>query len=98
VLALYTLPLLERYAQLAATSAIVFYGLFITTVRPALAVTVPLVLFGLFRYWYIVEVQGAGESPTEAVWTDVPLLITVLVWGSLSVLVIAIQAGHLSLP
>jgi 4-hydroxybenzoate polyprenyltransferase len=92
VLGAYTPALLERYAQLSATSTIVFYGLFITTVRPALAVTIPLVLFGLFRYWYLVEACGEGESPTDLLWRDIPLIVTVLAWGSLSLLAIALQA------
>jgi 4-hydroxybenzoate polyprenyltransferase len=83
VLAHYSLALLDRYAELSALSAIVFYGLFVTTVRPELAVSVPLVLFGLFRYWYIVDRRGGGESPTDALWDDRLLLGTVLSWGGL---------------
>lgn len=82
VLRQYTAPLLERYAEMAASSAIVFYGLFVITMRPALVITIPFVLFGLFRYWYIVERLGGGESPTEAIWKDLPLAGTVLLWGA----------------
>jgi 4-hydroxybenzoate polyprenyltransferase len=82
VLEMYTLPLLDRYAELAAVSAIVFYGLFVISVRPQLSVTVPLVLFGLFRYWYLVERNGGGESPTDALWGDLPLASTVVLWGA----------------
>ncbi len=83
VLRLYTVRLLDRYAEMSALSAVVFYGLFVITVRPGLAITVPLVLFGLFRYWYIAESGTASESPTDAVWTDIPLIATVLGWGAL---------------
>ena len=85
VLQFYTLRLLDRYAETAALSAILFYGLFVVTVRPKLNVTIPFVLFGLFRYWYIVETGGRGESPTEAVWTDPPLIVTVLLWAGVVV-------------
>jgi hypothetical protein len=77
---LYTVSLLDRYADMAAMSAVVFYGLFVVTVRPRLSVTIPFVLFGLFRYWYIVETGNKGESPTDAVWSDPPLIITVVLW------------------
>jgi decaprenyl-phosphate phosphoribosyltransferase len=83
VLRLYTVRLLDRYAEMSALSAVVFYGLFVITVRPGLAITVPLVLFGLFRYWYIAESGTASESPTDAVWADIPLIATVLGWGAL---------------
>lgn len=80
VLQFYTVRLLDRYAEMASLSAVVFYGLFVVTVRPRLNVTMPLVLFGLFRYWYLVEGGNRGESPTETVWTDPPIILTVVAW------------------
>jgi decaprenyl-phosphate phosphoribosyltransferase len=85
VLKLYSLRLLDRYAEMSALSAVVFYGLFVVTVRPKLNVTLPFVLFGLFRYWYIVETDGRGESPTEAVWSDWPLILTVIAWAAVCI-------------
>jgi 4-hydroxybenzoate polyprenyltransferase len=82
VLGRYTVALLDRYAEMSAVGAIVFYSLFTMTVKPALAYTVPCVLFGLFRYWFLVE-NGNGESPTDVIWTDIPLGLTVVVWGAL---------------
>jgi 4-hydroxybenzoate polyprenyltransferase len=82
VLKRYSLRLLDRYAEMAALSAVVFYGLFVVTVRPRLNVTLPFVLFGLFRYWYIVETDGRGEAPTDAVWSDWPLILTVVAWAA----------------
>lgn len=84
VLESYNVELLDRYAQMAAMGALMFYSLFTMTVRPALAITVPVVLFGIFRYWYLVERHSAGESPTDVVWADWPLAATLLVWGALS--------------
>lgn len=87
VLQQYTVPLLDYYAQIAAISAILFYGLFVATVRPALSITIPLVLFGLFRYRFLVEMKNKGESPTEVIWSDKQLVLVVLVWSALSVYV-----------
>ena len=83
VLRLYTPGLLDRFAERAAVGAMVFYGLFVITVRPALAVTIPLVLFGMFRYSFVVDRAGGGESPTDALWRDRPLALTVIGWGLL---------------
>jgi|TARA_B110000908_G_scaffold162873_1_gene208829 hypothetical protein len=55
VLKQYSLTIVDRYAEMSATGALVFYSLFTLTVRPEMAVTVPFVLFGLYRYWYVVE-------------------------------------------
>jgi 4-hydroxybenzoate polyprenyltransferase len=85
VLRFYTLPLLDRYAETAALSALVFYGLFVVTIRPRLNVTMPFVLFGLFRYWYLVESSGKGETPTEVVWGDPTLIATVAAWAAVCV-------------
>lgn len=85
VLGAYTLPLLDGYAQTAASASVVFYSLYVLDVRPALVVTVPFVLLGIFRYSYLVQTRNLGESPTEALWTDVPLILTVLGWAALCV-------------
>jgi decaprenyl-phosphate phosphoribosyltransferase len=82
VLRAYSLPLLDGYAQTAASASIVFYGLYVAMVRPQLAPTLPLVLFGIFRYGYLVNRLGMGESPPDALWTDRWLLIVVALWGA----------------
>lgn len=83
VLGAYTLPLLDGYAQTAASASIVFYSLYVIDVRPQLVPTVPFVLLGIFRYSYLVQTRNLGESPTEALWTDVPLILTVIAWAGL---------------
>ena len=80
VLQKYSPALIDRYAEMSATGALVFYSLFVMTAHTELIVTIPLVLFGLFRYWYVVEQTEGGESPADVLLTDVPLLLAVLVW------------------
>lgn len=80
VLQRYTVALVDRYAEMAATGALVFYSMFVMSTQPALVITVPVVLFGLFRYWYVVEKLDGGESPTDALLSDGPLLTTVMIW------------------
>ena len=82
VLTKYTKALVDKYAEMSATCALVFYSMFVMESRPELVITVPLVLFGLFRYWYVVDVLDAGESPTDALLADWPLLLTVFAWCS----------------
>jgi decaprenyl-phosphate phosphoribosyltransferase len=81
VLEEYSVPLLDRFALMSSVCAMVFYSLFVVTTRPVLAFTIPLVLFGIFRYWFLVDRKGRGESPTDALWSDRPLGTTVLIWG-----------------
>ena len=80
VLEQYSVALVDRYAEMSGTGALVFYSMYVMSANPRLVITVPLVLFGLFRYWYVVEQQDAGESPTDALLADVQLLATLVLW------------------
>ena len=79
VLERYSVALINHYAEMSATGTLVFYSLFILTAKPALITTIPLVIFGLFRYGFLVE-AGEGESPSDSLLADGPLMITVLLW------------------
>lgn len=46
-----------------------------------LMATVPVVLYAVMRYLYIIYEKKEGESPERVILTDKPLLITVLIWG-----------------
>ncbi|WP_040727935.1 decaprenyl-phosphate phosphoribosyltransferase [Thiomicrorhabdus sp. Kp2] len=80
VLQKYTVSLVDRYAEMSATGALLFYSLFVMNARPEMVMTIPFVLFGLFRYWYVGEVLEEGESPTDALFADKQLMVTVLGW------------------
>lgn len=80
VLEKYSVPLVERYAEMSATGALLFYSMFVMSAKPELVITVPLVLFGLFRYWFVVETLDGGESPTDALLADWQLSLTVVLW------------------
>ncbi len=80
VLGKYSISLVDRYAEMSATGALVFYSMFVMSTKPQLVITIPLVLFGLFRYWYVVEEIDGGESPTDALLADWQLLFTVVLW------------------
>lgn len=80
VLEKYSVSLVDRYAEMSATGALLFYSMFVMSAKPDLVITVPLVLFGLFRYWFVVEALDGGESPTDALLADWQLLLTVMLW------------------
>jgi hypothetical protein len=52
---------------------------------------VPFVLYGLFRFLYLVEVKGEGAAPDETLLRDRPIQITVVSYGLLTM---AILYGH----
>ena len=80
VLQRYSVALVDRYAEMSATGALIFYSMFVMSARPELAITIPLVLYGLFRYWYVVEALDGGESPTDALLADWQLMLVIALW------------------
>lgn len=80
VLRMYSPGLIDRYAEMSATGALIFYSLFVISTNAQLVWTIPLVIFGLYRYWYVIERRDGGESPTDAVLTDPPLAVNILIW------------------
>ena len=81
VLQKYNVKVVERYADVSAVSAILFYSLYCLSEHPNLIPSIPLVLFGIFRYWYLVDAESQGESPVEVLYSDVPMIVVVLLWG-----------------
>ena len=80
VLEKYSVSLIDKYAEMSAMGALVFYSMFVMSAKPSLIFTIPVVLFGLFRYWYVVEQLKGGESPTDALFSDWPLQLTIAIW------------------
>ena len=56
--------------------------------------TIPLVLYGLFRYLFLVRVKGEGGSPEELLLTDRPLLGSLVAWAALCTTVLYVGALH----
>ncbi|MBA7944156.1 decaprenyl-phosphate phosphoribosyltransferase [Citrobacter sp. RHBSTW-00271] len=89
VLEKYSVMLVDKYAEMSATGTVIFYSLFVMSSRDELVISIPLVLFGLYRYWYVVEQLDGGESPTDVLYEDKLLLLTVFAWLVLCVYVLS---------
>jgi hypothetical protein len=42
--------------------------------------TIPFVIYGIFRYLYLIHVRGEGSAPDELLFKDLPLLANVTLW------------------
>jgi 4-hydroxybenzoate polyprenyltransferase len=87
VLAHYTAYLLDQMIIICSTLSIVFYGLYTISSDIVQRIgsnnmlyTLPFVIYGMFRYLYLVHVQKTGGDPSEILLADKPLLINVLSW------------------
>jgi len=50
--------------------------------------TFPFVLYGIFRYLYLIYQRREGGSPERIILSDIPLLTSVLLWGVFCVLIL----------
>ena len=71
--------------MVVATSAVIAYSLYTFTAQNlpenhAMMITIPLVIFGLFRYLLLMHTKGLGEEPEEVIIKDAPLIAVVLIW------------------
>lgn len=82
----YTLPLLDQYITIVSGTTIVAYSLYTFSApnlpeNHSMMLTIPFVVYGIFRYLQLIQVGNAGGSPEEVALTDRPLQATVLLWG-----------------
>ena len=88
----YTIPLLDKLITIVSAATLMAYSLY-TIAAPnagknhAMLFTVIFVVYGLFRYQYLLEIKKEGGAPVEVLLHDRPLQIDIALWG-ISVLVI----------
>lgn len=95
----YPPELIDQLVPVVTAATVISYATY--TVSPqtvanfgtgALVYTIPFVVFGIFRYLYLVYRRQSGGSPSEVLLTDIPTLGNVLLWG-LTVILILTFAG-----
>ena len=79
----YSLELVDQLVSVVAASTVIAYSLYTFTARDskALMVTIPFVVFGVFRYLLLVHRDDLGEEPEQVLLTDVPILVDVAALG-----------------
>ena len=101
----YSAYFLDQMILIAASATVVCYALY--TVAPhtikqfgtdRLIYTVPFVLYGLFRYLYLVHQKESGGNPTKTLLTDKPTLVNVALWLSSIFLLIYRHTNTLMQP
>lgn len=76
----YSVLLLDQLVAIVVTSALITYSLYTfqsDTGSHALMVTIPFVIFGIFRYLYLIYVRADGDRPDELLWKDRQILACV---------------------
>jgi 4-hydroxybenzoate polyprenyltransferase len=81
----YTLVLLDQLILIVSGSAIMTYSLYTFSapnlpVNDTMMLTIPFVIYGIFRYLYLLQVKHYGGEPEEVLLSDRPLQATILLW------------------
>lgn len=82
----YTPELLDEIMSVTTASTVIAYSLYTFTAENlpanhAMMLTIPFVLYGIFRYLYLIHIKNEGGSPEEMLLRDRPLVATVALWG-----------------
>jgi len=90
VLEHYSPELLNQLNSIVTTAAIMSYSLFTFTSGHTVHLmwTIPLVMYGIFRYLYLIHMQGKGGKPEEVLLEDGPILGTVLLFAVMVVVIL----------
>jgi len=81
----YSIPLLDQLITIVSGTTIVAYSLYTFTAENlqgsfAMMLTIPFVMYGIFRYLYLIQVKQSGGAPEDLLFTDRPLQIDILLW------------------
>ena len=95
VLLEYDITFTDQMNTVAATGTIICYALYtvsekaiITFRTENLIYTTPFVIYGIFRYMYLLHKKNLGETPSQVVTKDIPLVINIFLWLVISIIII----------
>lgn len=95
VLKEYSVEFADQINTIAAAGTIISYALYTVSERTVytfgtekLIYTTPFVIYGIFRYMYLMHQKNLGESPTSIVTKDIPIILDVFAWFMFSLLII----------
>jgi 4-hydroxybenzoate polyprenyltransferase len=100
ILAEYSPYLLDQMISVVTASCLTAYAFYTTAAETKekfqtdnLALTIPFVLYGIFRYLYLVHRKDKGGSPSDVLLTDRPLLVAVALWAASIVAIVYSASG-----
>jgi len=87
----YSLALVDQLVTVVAASTVISYCLYTFTARDskAMMVTIPFVVFGVFRYLLLIHRRDLGEEPEEVLLRDLPILVCIAGWAICGAVILA---------
>lgn len=89
----YSAELLDHFIMITAAATVMAYSLYTFAAESlpedhSMMLTIPFVLYGLFRYLFLVHRRDGGGSPEHMLLTDRPLLACLVGWGIAAILIL----------
>jgi 4-hydroxybenzoate polyprenyltransferase len=87
----YSLALVDQLVTVVAASTVISYCLYTFTARDskAMMITIPFVVFGVFRYLLLMHRRDLGEEPEEVLLRDAPILLCIAGWAIAAAVILA---------
>ena len=97
----YSPAMLDQMIVIVTSSCLMSYALYTINsdtahAHPYLMATIPFVIYGIFRYLYLMHRHSLGESPDSVLLEDRPMLVNVLLWGLTTALIVTDAPAHLA--
>jgi len=94
----YSVPFLDQLITVAAACTILSYSLYVLSAETIakhrttkLIFTIPFVIYGVFRYLYLVHMKEGGSNPERLLLKDAPLFIDIILYGMMVYAIIYIR-------
>ena len=95
----YTAPMLDQMLGVTASATLMAYCLYTFTavcattgkLHPAMMITIPFVVYGLFRYMFLIQSRNAGGSPELVLLEDKPMLLNVVLYVVAAVIALKLR-------
>ncbi len=86
VLSGYSIAFIDQMITMVSATTVIAYSLYTFSAanlpnNHLMMVTIPFVLYGIFRYLYLIQVKNAGGEPEELLLKDHPLQAAIICWG-----------------
>jgi hypothetical protein len=98
ILEQYNTKLLDDMTHLVTSGLLIAYSIYTFSAQNLppnhlMMTTIPFAIYFLFRYQYLVHVKGEGGAPEMLLYTDMPLLLDLVLWGTAVLLIMYVFNG-----
>jgi len=95
----YSVKYLDQMINITSAAALMAYSLYTfqnfsktAEAHPYMMVTIPFVIYGIFRYIYLIHTQNVGGNPEQVFLDDKPLLINIILWAGTVALILKLDS------